>query len=355
MASVPADELEDVRVAIAALRTALEDDHQQLSVAREKAFALSRRMAEARAARDAVEQRLETKAARLATLQTEQRQIDEALESAQGLLAHNLVARQILTGQSRLKLLLNINDTSKLARTVAYHDYVARAYTARHETLSRQQTERRAILSALKLETNAVRRLRQEHADQVAALDAMHAPHAAIIELIESRMADDAARLAQLEADEQQLLALVEELTESTAPNATTLDFGSLKGQLAWPVAGRVAKAPGKAIREGGARWAGVVIDATPGDQVRAIAAGEVVYADWFRNLGRLVIIDHGEGYMSLYGNTEQILIEPGVSVAGGDTIASVGASQGDGAQGLYFEIRSNGDPMDPRSWCASR
>ena len=98
-----------------------------------------------------------------------------------------------------------------------------------------------------------------------------------------------------------------------------------------------------------------MVIAAHSGEAVRAVAAGEVVYADWFRNLGRLVIIDHGDGYMSLYGNTARIVVAPGARVAAGDTIATVGDDGAGAAHGLYFELRAAGRPLDPRAWCARR
>jgi septal ring factor EnvC (AmiA/AmiB activator) len=131
--------------------------------------------------------------------------------------------------------------------------------------------------------------------------------------------------------------------------------FASLKGRLALPVAGEIANRFGQARADGGMQWRGITILARPGQEVRAVAPGRVVFADWLRGFGNLLIVDHGDGYMTLYGNNESLLRRVGDGVRGGDPVATVGASGGSGQAGLYFELRQQGRPVDPLAWSGSR
>ncbi|WP_417067865.1 murein hydrolase activator EnvC family protein [Niveibacterium terrae] len=130
--------------------------------------------------------------------------------------------------------------------------------------------------------------------------------------------------------------------------------FAALKGKLKWPARGELIGRFGAARAEGGSQWKGIFIRATGGD-VHAVAAGRVVYADWLRGFGNLIIIDHGNEYMTVYGNNEALFKAPGAHVRAGETIASVGSSGGSENSGLYFEIRYRGAPQDPAKWVAGR
>ncbi|MGE0482864.1 MAG: murein hydrolase activator EnvC [Gammaproteobacteria bacterium] len=353
--SSSATDLEQVRARIGEVRAALADDADRLTAAREAAFALDRDIAEATARQQTLDARIKAKLARVDELERAHEHLATGVSDAQALLQRNLIARYALSMQPRLKLLLNQGQARAVSRQLAYHDYIARAYGHDVGDLDAKLAQHAAAAAALRLETATLRRLRQQAADEIARLAGLREERAALITDIETGLADDQARLAQLENDERELLALMERLERAPVTAPAAVRFAELEGKLAWPVDGRVAKAPGQAHREGGARWAGVVIAADGGSAVHAVAAGEVVYADWFRNLGRLVIIDHDDGYMSLYGNTAGIVVAPGTRVAAGDTIAAVGDGASGSAQGLYFELRAAGRPLDPRTWCARR
>ena len=126
----------------------------------------------------------------------------------------------------------------------------------------------------------------------------------------------------------------------------------ALKGALKWPVRGDIAERFGAPRKGGRLKAQGVTISASAGSEVRAISAGMVIFADWFRNLGLLIIVDHGAGYMSLYGHNEALAKKAGDMVAVGDVIARVGDTGGQEDSTLYFEIRENGAPVDPALWC---
>ena len=158
--------------------------------------------------------------------------------------------------------------------------------------------------------------------------------------------------------DQRQLERVVKVITENLPHTDAGLDvirqtpFGKLKGKLVWPALGKVKRLFGKKRQSGRLRWKGVLIEARQGNNVRAVAAGRVAYADWLRGYGLLLIIDHGDGYMSLYGHNESLFKETGDWVSAGDVIASVGKSGGRKLSSLYFEIRHKGKPVNPTRWC---
>ena len=334
---------------------ALAASGSELTAAREQGFALKRDIAAMAARQVELAARIAHKAAHVEELHARLAQGRSAFDRARMRVLDSARARYTLSLQPKIKLLLSQNDARALSRNLAYYDYLIRTYQ-RDLQHSRTQVETlEQVEAALKLETNTLRRLRHETSMQMALLEGLRAEHAGLIAAIEQRMNEGGARVEQLRQDEQRLLALIEELAARPQPTVTATPFAELKGRLEWPAAGAIASLPGTAIREGGARWPGVFIDTADGTEVTAVAAGTVVFADWFRNLGQLVIVDHGGGYMSLYGNNAEIEREPGEEVAAGDVLAYVGDGSGELPRGLYFELRAGGEPLDPRTWCVAR
>lgn len=361
--------LERLRAEMGTLRERLDTDRERLGAARERAFEIEKTMRDATSRQAGLEQRIAQKSDRIAELRALRDATSRQLGHARERALENAAARYALGFQPKLKVLLHQEDARKLSRHLAYYDYVIGTYRADAErTAARVETLARTE-AALKLETNTLRRLRHETARHLESLERLRTEHESLAAAIARRMEDDSARFEQLEVDAERLAALLEELSVAAAPSAPdepppdpsgaapaeAPPFDSLKGQLEWPAGGRVLKAPGLAMRDGGARWAGVLIETPSGTEVRAVAAGTVVFADWFRNLGQLVIVDHGNGYMSLYGNNAALYRQAGDPVAAGEVIASVGEGAGDLPQGLYFELRAGGDPLDPRRWCVAR
>ena len=161
-------------------------------------------------------------------------------------------------------------------------------------------------------------------------------------------------RLAQQEKD---LTRLIAELTSilSDYPISSEEPFSELKGKLTWPVAGALLHDFGQPRAGGGVKWNGVVLGAPRGREVRAVYHGRVAFADWLAGMGLIVIVDHGEGFMTLYGYNETILKNAGDWVAPGDVIATVGDSGGQSEAGLYFELRQGAKPVNPRLWVTRR
>jgi septal ring factor EnvC (AmiA/AmiB activator) len=270
------------------------------------------------------------------------------------------LARQVrssyMTGREELfKLLLSQESPATLGRMLVYFDYYNRARSARIATVAgeleklagleqettRVETELAALEAAQAREIEALERSRDERRTVVAKLDA--------------EIRDGAAAVTKLRAEETRLSDLIKRLGELMAgfPVDTDEPFAGLKGKLAWPVQGRVAGDYGQPRGAGPVKWSGVLLEASAGTPVRAIYHGRVAFADWLQGLGLLVIVDHGGGYMSLYGHNEALLKESGDWVEPGEPIAQVGDTGGQTRSGLYFEIRLNGEPVDPSRWIA--
>jgi septal ring factor EnvC (AmiA/AmiB activator) len=209
-----------------------------------------------------------------------------------------------------------------------------------------EETQRLAMLAARQEDTR--RRLAQAQTQRTE-----------LLAQLEQTIASREERFAVLRADAERLRALVEQLERQAAilPEADVSQepIATLRGRLAWPLgAGKLVKRFGRVKGDSGQRWDGVLIAAAEGTEVRAVHHGRVVYADWLRGFGLLIIIEHDDGYMSLYGRNQTLLKEAGEWVASGETIALSGSSGGQRMPGLYFAIRHHGRPLDPERWCGS-
>jgi septal ring factor EnvC (AmiA/AmiB activator) len=192
---------------------------------------------------------------------------------------------------------------------------------------------------------------------QLQQLERASAERHRVLASLESSARSHEQSLARLKAQQADLEQLLEDLNHSlkqAPPPDTASAFGRLRGQLRWPVAGHVRAQFGD-TRATGVKWDGLVVATERGEPVRAVSAGRVVYADWLPGLGLLAIIDHGEGYLSLYGHNEQLYKAVGEPVVAGDVIAAAGDTGGRPEPELYFEIRREGRPVDPRPWFRDR
>jgi len=255
--------------------------------------------------------------------------------------------------QSRMKLVLNQDDPAMLSRLLAYYDYISRAQADRIGLLRETLETLGQMRASIDRELARIARLSELQRELLEDLGEQRTRRQSVLAELAGAIAGEESRLRELERNRQDLEALIERLADVLAD--IPADLGShlgiepQKGALPLPVGGPVRKAYGQ-DRGGGARWQGWLIGAEVGTEVRAIAYGRVAFADWLRGYGLLMIIDHGQGYMSLYGNNETLLHEAGAWVEPGDTISLVGSDPGSG-QGLYFELRKGGKPLDPATW----
>lgn len=281
----------------------------------------------------------------------------EALEGELSLLSDLLRTAYAMGRADRLRMLLNQEDPARGTRVMSYFAYLNRERVRRVEAV-RGRAERLAQLARdADREAARLRELAERQAQTRDRLVEAKQTRAEVLARLERTIADKEGDVASLRRDAENLRLLIEHLRQRAEIQAE-LDIGrdpfaSHKGRLAWPLLeGRILAGFG-AHREGSdLTWDGVLLSAEEGEEVRAVYDGRVVFADWLRGFGLLLVIDHGDTYMSLYGHNETLLKEVGEWVAGGDVIALSGKSGGRGDAALYFGIRHNGKPLDPVGWC---
>ena len=254
--------------------------------------------------------------------------------------------------------LLDLESLRSIDRMFTYHLAIERAHEEKIrgivDTVSRLETHEAIIAE----QAAAIAALRDEKQRRLAELVERRAARADAIRALAERIEDRKSRIARLRTDEQRLVELIAALRASLTDDALEIEghvaFRELRGKLPWPVSGRVLALYGSRRGVTGLTWQGMLIGAPAGEAVHSIHRGRVAYADWLRGFGLLLIIEHEDGFMSLYGHNETLTRETGDWVESGEVIATVGDSGGNPQTALYFEIRHAGRPMNPRRWCVA-
>lgn len=272
-------------------------------------------------------------------------------------LAAQVRAAYMSGSQEKIKLLLNQRDPATLGRLMAYYrylnDYRAENIAAVIEQI-RQLDELRSRIAAEEARLDELARTRYA---ELSRLNQSQEERTALLGSLREKIESEGQEVERLAAQENDLTRLIAELTSilSDYPISSEQPFSEHKGKLTWPVAGTLLHDFGQPRVGGNIKWNGVVLAAPRGKEVRAIYHGRVAFADWLAGMGLLVIVDHGDGYMTLYGYNETILKNAGDWVAPGDVIATVGDSGGQSQASLYFELRRGTRPVNPRQWVTRR
>ena len=292
----------------------------------------------------------------LAQNEARRKELEAARDQQRESIAREARSAYQMGRQGQVKVLLNQNEPDTVARTMAYYRYFLNArseYLDQYRQTLEQLAETEARISALSVELEE--RGQSLAKQQQNLLKAQKTRELAVAKL-ETSIASKGGKLKQMEGDRKELERLLEAI-EVAVVNLKVPDnykaFKSAKGKMPWPIAGKKpSNRFGRSRNEGKMRWQGVSIPARAGTSVTAIHHGRVVYADWFRGSGLLLIIDHGDGYMSLYAHNETLLRDVGEWVTAGTPVSTVGSSGGQTSAALYFEIRHDGKPTDPARWC---
>ena len=351
---------------------------QELEEVRERIGDLKESMDRAAAERDrvtgelqAAEVEISGKRLRLAELEREQAFVERRrgeleaaiekrraeLDSETEELGRQLRAAYMSGGQERMKLFLNQQDPATLGRVMTWYGYL-NAYRGENiETVTARIRELAALVAELAAEQARLEAIARERLAELSALSSVQDERRALLATLRSRIDTEAREIERLAAEEKDLARLIAELTSilSDYPITSEAPFAEYKGRLTWPVAGTLLHDFGQPRVGQSLKWNGVVLAAPRGREVRAVYHGRVAFADWLAGLGLLIIVDHGDGYLTLYGYNETLLKNPGDWVAPGDAIATVGASGGQAQSALYFEVRSGRRPLDPGDWVTRR
>jgi septal ring factor EnvC (AmiA/AmiB activator) len=301
-----------------------------------------------------LDEKLAAQQADLDKLDAERAKLETALKSQRDALAALLRSAYALGRNEELKLLLQQNDVAAIARVLAYNRYFQRARVGRIDQLSTDLEDLAKVQDSIRAKTAELASTRDARAAESGKLETERNERERLVDELDSKLKEQGARVAALGKDEKALTALIEKLRDVFADIPKQLSgaepFASQRGRLAWPVQGKIVRGFG-AADESGRKSSGLLLSAKSGTAVHAVSHGRVVFADWLRGYGLMIIVDHGDGYLSLYGCNETLLKDVGDWVNAGETLATSGASGGQKTPRLYFELRAKGQAVDPKGW----
>lgn len=293
--------------------------------------------------------------AQLKRLNNQKTELLELSSQQEAVISSDLVAMYKTGSEEPIKILLNQENPTKLSRMLIYYRYLLQArtdkidaYTQTIEKLVKNQND-------IDQQNTKLQGLKNTLKTQETSLNASLARRARLLERLESRIITAEQQIANREEDARRLEQLIQDAIEriaKLAPPESYRPFAELKGQYDWPVEGRISHRFGS-TRSGDVQWQGVVLKADSGKEVQSIHHGRVVFADYMRGYGLLVIVDHEDGYMTLYGHNQSLFVEPGDWVVPGEQLALVGNTGGLTENGLYFEVRQSGKAVNPSQWCS--
>jgi len=350
----------------------LKESEVAISIANKKLYEISARQQQNKSA--------------LAQLEAESTSTKQTLAEQQQLLSSQFYQQYIHGQQSYVQMILQSQRPSEIARDVHYFSYIAKARAELIRSMQGSLAKINKLNAATAATLQQVAELQQKQIDERRTLQHQQLKKSAVVMTLSQQIAAQRGEIKKLSRDEKRLSDLIKRLakiaaakpkrqpSKNNAPNnqeaATNQNqdivanndtvpsnefggasFASLKGKLRLPIRGDVTNRFGSSREDSGISWKGLFIRASEGTEVKSVANGRVVFADWLRGFGNLIIVDHGAGYMSLYGNNQAVLKQVGAAVSAGDTIAAVGNTGGNATNGLYYELRSQSKPFDPLSW----
>ena len=299
-------------------------------------------------------QRADAQQKRLRALEVEQTEARSRLDQERAVLSRQLRAAYRSGRQERLQLWLKQEDPASAGRAATYFDYFYRARATQVAAVRDAAAQLDATEAAGRAEADELSAVQLRTAAERAKLEDMRDVRRTAIDALAAQLREQGQALEGLRRDETQLQRLLEALREALVGIPTDRPgqpFTARRGQLPWPTRGQLASQFGEP-RAAGSAWDGVLIAAPAGSEVRAVHRGRVAFAEWLRGFGLLLILDHGDGYMSLYGYNDSLLKETGEWVEAGEPVGVVGSSGGRDEPGVYFAIRYRGRALDPSAWC---
>lgn len=292
-----------------------------------------------------------------AALAREHQQVESELAAERRALAEQLRVAYRVGNVEPLQLLLNQQHPLQAARMLTWYGYFGRARASQIDAIEQRLKRLDEIDAQLEAANTRLAQLARERSTQLSVIETRRGERQKVLAGLQRETQTRGEALARLQAQQAELEKLLRDLSRAAqraAPAAGTGAFAQSLGKLDWPVAGRLVASFGSP-RASGVRWQGVVVATERSADVHVVAAGRVIYADWLPGMGLLAIVDHGDGYMSLYGHNEALRKAVGDTVSAGEVIAAAGDTGGRSSPELYFEIRRAGQPVDPKPWFRRR
>ncbi len=293
---------------------------------------------------------------KLDALHRRQMQKQAALDAQKAALAKQIRAAYMQGRDSQLQLLLDAQDPATISRLLTYYDYFNKARAARIRAVRNELDALARINAQVEQQVNRLTNLHDQRARALASLQRTRAARRQLLAKLNAKIHNRGEKLVRMQRNarsiEDLLASLQRALSDIPAGLAKHHHFARLRGRLPWPVMGRVIQYFGEPLANGRLHAQGDLIAAPQGTPVRAVFYGRVIFADWLPYFGLLVIIDHGDGYMSIYAHNQSVYVHVGDWVQAGETIATLGDSGGQNKPALYFEIRHRNVALNPREWC---
>lgn len=357
LAKIKERELEQVRDKISDLKKSMDrsaSDRDRLTAELQEAEV---EISEKRIRLKELERERDFSARRKAELDAQLARREAELDEESRELATQVRAAYMSGSQERIKLLLNQRDPATIGRLMAYYGYLNEYRSENIAVVTAAIRELAELHSQVAAEEARIAQLAKARYDELAKLGQAQDKRKALLARLKEKISGEGREVERLAAQEKDLSRLIAELTSilSDYPITSEAPFTTHKGRLTWPVAGTLLHDFGQPRVSDRVKWNGVVLAASRGREVRSVYHGRVIFADWLAGLGLLVIVDHGESYMTLYGYNETILKNAGDWVAPGDVIATVGDSGGQNQSSLYFELRRGTQPLNPSQWVTRR
>ncbi|WP_372870606.1 murein hydrolase activator EnvC [Shewanella sp.] len=344
-------ELKTLQSQIAKQQNALKDTSKQ----REQLQTLLRKDEEAIAATaKAITQtrgKLKTVDGKLEGLRVRSKELNALKTTQQQSLSKQLASAYLAGNHDYTKMLLSQQNPATIERMLAYYQFLNNARIKAINELKNTMNELRQNHADQLDEQEKLTQLAAAQQQQAKRLENEQSQRQATLKELQKNLSSRGAELEQLQIEEASIKRVLEQVAKSTKSSGKLSGLASEKGKLRWPTKGHLTESFGGA-RSGQIKWKGVLLSAPEGQDIKAISDGKVIYADWLKGFGMVLVLDHGNGYMSLYGHAQALLKGPGDSVSSGDTIALVGRSGGQTQPGLYFEIRHKGQAVDPANYC---
>ncbi|MDX2367399.1 MAG: peptidoglycan DD-metalloendopeptidase family protein [Colwellia sp.] len=297
------------------------------------------------------DQQLKITNKKIATLSKDKKQLAAKKNRQERLLAQQLRSAYTTGQHDYLKLVLNQDESEKIQRTISYYQYLNKARINEIDKFQVTITQLMQVTTQHQEQVAQLKKLRVNQQQQRKNLSKNKSKRSKTLASLSKKLLSGKQQLAKLKAEEANLTAALQKLTALIRAEVDLMGLSKLKRQLSWPVKGRLLRNFGSR-KQGYLKWKGVLLGAPIGRQVQTIHNGTILFSDWLKGYGLLTVIDHGNGYMSLYAHNQTLLKSVGDRVETGEPIALVGQSGGQDQAGLYFEIRHQGKAVNPKLWC---
>lgn len=298
-----------------------------------------------------IQQDRATNTKQIADLKAEQIDLNREKDANKKLLAGQISSMYVTGDHDYSKLLLNQEHPAKLERILGYYDYLNRARAQNLDRIENILFRLKEIDQELTKSLQELSELEQQQLKKREQLTRHQKERRVTIAQIQQKLRSESQQLEQLKQNEQELTEALARIESMVTKAIELVGLSHLKGKLGWPVKGKLSNKFGRK-RRGSLRWKGVVINSSSGTPVQTVHQGLVLFADWLKGFGWVIVVDHGDGYMSLYGHNQTLLKNVGEKVEAGEPIALVGRSGGQVKSGLYFELRHQGVAINPSKWC---